>query len=89
MLQPGDVITAVDGQQVDCHHDVVTMIRNRNPGAPVTLTIDRKGVTKTITLVTKDVQGQPVVGINLARPSTCSRSPSRSTCRISAGRALA
>jgi PDZ domain-containing protein len=69
VLQPGDVITAVDGQQVNCHHDVVTMIRNRKPGAPVTLTIDRKGATKTFTLVTKGVSGQPVVGIQLAPPT--------------------
>ncbi len=69
ILQPGDVIIAVDGQQVDCHHDVVTMIRNRKPGAPVTLTIDRKGVTKSIKLSTKDVQGQPVVGISLSPPT--------------------
>ncbi len=34
VLQPGDVITAVDGQPVNCHHDVVTMIRHRKPGAP-------------------------------------------------------
>jgi len=68
MLQPGDVITAVDGQQVNCQHEVVTMIRNRKPGAPVRLTIVSNGATKTITLVTKDVQGQAVVGIQLASP---------------------
>jgi PDZ domain-containing protein len=69
VLQPGDVITGVDGQQVNCHHDVVTMIRNRKAGAPVTLTIDRNGATKTVTLVTKQVSGQPVVGIQLAPPT--------------------
>jgi Lon-like protease len=68
-LQRGDVITAVDGQQVNCHHDVVSMIRDRTPGAPVTLTIDRKGVTKTLTLATKDVSGQAVVGVDLASPT--------------------
>jgi Lon-like protease len=68
-LHSGDVITAVDGQQVNCHHDVVTMVRDRKPGAPVTLTIDRKGVTQTITLNTKDVSGQAVVGIQLASPT--------------------
>ncbi len=66
VLQAGDVIAAVDGTKVDCRHNVVTMIRNRKPGARVTLTIDRKGVTKTIQLVTKDVHGQPVVGVALA-----------------------
>jgi Lon-like protease len=69
VLQPGDVITAVDGTTVGCDHSVVTMIRDRKPGAPVTLTIQRKGVTKTITLKTKDVGGEPVVGVELGTPS--------------------
>ena len=69
VLQPGDEITAVDGTPVDCRHNVVNMIRDRKPGAPVTLTIDRKGVTKTIRLATKDVDGEPVVGVALASPS--------------------
>jgi Lon-like protease len=65
VLQPGDDITAVDGSPVNCRNNVVTMIQDRKPGARVTLTIDRKGVTKTITLATKDVNGQPVVGVEL------------------------
>jgi Lon-like protease len=69
VLQAGDVITAVDGTAVGCHHDVVTMIRARKPGAPVTLTIDRKGVTKTVRLDTKDVNGEAVVGVTLDNPS--------------------
>jgi Lon-like protease len=69
LLQPGDVITAVDGTPVNCHHDVVTMIRDRKPGAPVRLTIDRKGVTKTITVATKSVGGEAVVGVELGSPA--------------------
>ncbi len=69
VLKPGDVITAVDGTPVDCHHDIVTMIRNRKPGASVTLTIDRQGQTKTVTITTKNVNDAPVVGVNLASPS--------------------
>jgi len=68
VLQPGDAITAVDGTPVDCHHNVLTMLGDRKPGAPVTLTIDRKGTTKTIRLVTKDINRQPVVGVALAPP---------------------
>jgi PDZ domain-containing protein len=68
ILQAGDVITAVDGTPVDCHHSVVSMIRNRKPGAPVTLTVERKGLTKTITLTTKAVGGQAVVGVQLGTP---------------------
>jgi Lon-like protease len=67
-LQAGDVITAVDGTPVGCHHDIVAMIDDRKPGAKVTLTVDRKGVTKTITLTTKDNRGKPVVGVELAAP---------------------
>jgi Lon-like protease len=65
VLHPGDVITAVGGTPADCHRSVVTMIRNRKPGAQVSLTVDSKGVTRTIRLVTKDVSGQPVVGVGL------------------------
>jgi PDZ domain-containing protein len=65
VLQPGDDITAVDGTPVNCRNNVVNMIQDRKPGGRVTLTIDRKGATKTITLATKNVNGQPVVGLEL------------------------
>ncbi|HXZ63593.1 MAG TPA: PDZ domain-containing protein [Streptosporangiaceae bacterium] len=68
VLQAGDKITAVDGTPIGCHHDVVTMIRDRRPGAPVTLTIDRGGVMKTLTLATKDIGNEPVVGVELGPP---------------------
>ena len=68
VLRPGDKITAVDGTPIGCHHDVVTMIRDRRPGAPVTLTIDRGGVMKTLTLATKDIGNEPVVGVELGPP---------------------
>ncbi len=66
VLKPGDEITAVDGTPVGCHHTAVSMITARKPGAPVTLTIVRDGVTKTVTLATKDVDGTPVIGVQLA-----------------------
>jgi Lon-like protease len=66
VLHPGEKITAVDGTPVGCHHDVVTMIRDRKPGAPVTLTIARPdGAISTVTLATKDVNDEPVVGVEL------------------------
>jgi Lon-like protease len=69
VLRKGDDITAVDGKQVTCHDNVVNMIRDRKPGAPVTLTIDRDGTAKTVTLTTKNEKGTPVVGVQLATPS--------------------
>jgi PDZ domain-containing protein len=68
LLRPGDKITAVDGTPIGCHHDVVTMIRDRAPGAPVTLTINRSGAVKTVTLATKNVGNKPVVGVELGSP---------------------
>jgi PDZ domain-containing protein len=69
LLRPGDDITAVDGTPIGCDNSVVSMIRNRKPGANVTLTIQRNGSTKLVTLVTKAINGQPVVGVNLAAPT--------------------
>jgi PDZ domain-containing protein len=66
VLQKGDDITGVDGKPINCRNSVVTMIQDRTPGARVTLTIDRKGVTKTITLATKAVNGEPTIGVYLA-----------------------
>ena len=59
----------MDGTPVSCHHDVVSMIRDRKPGADVTLTVERNGSARSVTLATKDVKGQPVVGVDLGAPT--------------------
>ncbi len=69
VLRPGDIISAVDGTPVSCDHSVVTMIQDRKPGAAVTLTIVRNGVTRNVTLKTKDYDGLPVVGVKIDPPS--------------------
>jgi Lon-like protease len=69
VLRPGDDITAVDGTPIGCDTNVVTLIRNRKPGADVSLTIVRDGSTKTLTLATKNEGGVPVVGVQLASPA--------------------
>jgi PDZ domain-containing protein len=69
VLHSGEDITAVDGMPISCDNNVVTMVRDRKPGADVTLTVERNGSTKSVTLATKDIQGQPVLGVNLA-PAT-------------------
>jgi len=69
VLRPGDKITAVDGTPVGCHHDVVTMIRSRAPGAPVDLTVERNGAVRTVRLTTENVGNKAVVGIQLGSPT--------------------
>jgi PDZ domain-containing protein len=65
VLRKGDLITAVDGKQPTCHTPVVTMIRDRKPGAPVSVTVDRGKIVKTFRLTTKDVSNAPVIGVQL------------------------
>jgi PDZ domain-containing protein len=65
ILRRGDVITAVDAKAVGCDASAADLIRARRPGAPVSLTILRGGKTQQIRLKTADVQGQPVVGVQV------------------------
>jgi Lon-like protease len=66
VLRAGDVITGVDGTPVNCRHDAATLIRARNPGARITLTVRRDGAIKHFTLRTANIHGVPVVGVNVA-----------------------
>jgi Lon-like protease len=65
VLRRGDVITAVDGHAVGCNASAADLIRARHPGAPVDLTILRGGKTQQFRLKTADVQGEPVVGVQV------------------------
>jgi putative serine protease PepD len=58
-LQAGDVIVAVDGAAVDATHDLSTLIVPHAPGDKLTLTINRGGATKelTVTLGTLPTNG--------------------------------
>ena len=49
-LQPGDLITAVNGTHVGSLNEFVAAIANYAPGTTVTLTVDRGGSTKSIKL---------------------------------------
>jgi PDZ domain-containing protein len=65
VLRKGDVIAAVDGTPVTCRHDASSLITQRKPGAPVTLTIRRGQTTKTVRLRTTNVGGEPQVGVRV------------------------
>jgi putative serine protease PepD len=49
-VQPGDIITAVNGTHVSNVNDFVATIANHAPGQTVTLTVNRDGQTKSIKL---------------------------------------
>jgi len=49
-LQAGDVITAVDDNTVSGADELTAAVGSRAPGDKVTLTVDRNGTTKTITV---------------------------------------
>ncbi len=65
VLQPNDVIKAVDGQPVTCRVSAATMIRAHPAGTRLTLTIARGGTTRNVSLTTIKSQGVPVIGVNV------------------------
>ena len=52
-LQPGDVITKVDGQVMSDSTQVIVSIRAKAPGDSVTLTIERNGSTQDVPVTLK------------------------------------
>jgi PDZ domain-containing protein len=56
----------VDGTPVTCRSGAGTLIRAHPAGTPITLTVDRHGATRDLTLKTADVSGHGVVGIDVA-----------------------
>jgi len=67
VLRRGDAIVAVDGKPVTCHADAGTLIKARQPGAPVRLTVLRHGQTEQVRMVTDDAAGEPEIGVQLAQ----------------------
>ena len=66
-LQPGDVVTAVDGEAVEDSEALRAAVGGREPGAAVTLSFLRAGRTTTTTLTTATARGEdgprPVIGV--------------------------
>ena len=76
-LQPGDLITAVNGHPINTTNQFVATIANYAPGDTVTLTVKRGGQTKTIKLTlgsqpanapSSNQQGQGGGGFNIPIP---------------------
>jgi len=49
-LKPGDVVTALNGKKLDNHLEIGNKIAGKQPGETVTLTIQRDGEKKTVTV---------------------------------------
>ncbi|GLU46744.1 YlbL family protein [Nocardiopsis ansamitocini] len=66
VLELKDVIVAVDGQEVADSEATVSAVRERSPGDPVTLTVERDGERKDIELVTEESDDKdPVIGATI------------------------
>jgi Lon-like protease len=63
VLRAGDVITAVDGQQVTSMTQLQSLVKSHAAAGPLHLVIMRGGVTRQIQVATKQVDGSPVMGV--------------------------
>lgn len=67
LLQPGDVLTAVDGTTVRDGAELRALITAREAGDPVRITYERGGRTDTVQIVTQSAGGdgerRPVIGV--------------------------
>lgn len=68
LLEPDDLILAVDGEQVSASSDVVEAIGRVSPGEPVVLTVERAGQQQDVEVVTRpapDDSDRPLIGITV------------------------
>lgn len=70
LLEAGDLIVAVDGQEVDLHDEVVALLADRAPGDTVAVTFEPSGgggaQTVDVTLEARDdVPGRALIGVTL------------------------
>jgi PDZ domain-containing protein len=65
-LRIGDVITAIDGETVTLHDQVITKVRQHHPGDQIDIRFRRDGAEQTIRLTsTSNPDGQALVGVSL------------------------
>lgn len=66
-LKAGDVITGVDGADVERTSEAVKRVADREPGDPVTLAVERDGEPKKVEITTAESdEGTAVVGVLLS-----------------------
>ena len=65
VLKPGDVIVAVDGKPVTGQSGLSSQITAKPAGTTLTLTVVRQGKTMQVSVASKNVGGQPVIGVQV------------------------
>ena len=65
VLQPGDIITAVNGRPVTSDGVLQNLIRSHPAGTTLRITVDRNGKTRQFAITTKTYQGSPIVGVGV------------------------
>jgi Lon-like protease len=65
VLRAGDVITAVDGKKITGSSSLTGLITARPAGSTLTVTIQRNGQTKQVSVGTRESGGHPVMGIDI------------------------
>ena len=65
VLRGGDQIVAVDGVPATCRASTGDLVKTKQVGQPVVLTVKRAGKLRKFTLRTASFQGQPVIGVNV------------------------
>ena len=49
-IEPGDVVTTIDTHNVSSHADLQARLYTMPPGSTVTLTVERSGTTRTVSV---------------------------------------
>jgi Lon-like protease len=65
VLQPGDIITAVNGKPVTSDGVLQNLIRSHPAGTTLQISVDRNGTTKQFAITTKTLDGNPIIGVGI------------------------
>lgn len=65
VVEPGDVVRSIDGQEVTTHQDLLAALDDVAAGADVTLGVERDGQATDLTVTTSEGDGRAALGVLL------------------------